>query len=435
MGNEVSVDPRLARQFAEDVVARLQQAGFQAFWAGGCVRDELLGRAPADYDVATNATPEQVRQLFGRRRTIPVGAAFGVITVLGPTGAGQVEVATFRQEEGYSDGRHPDRVRFSSPEQDALRRDFTINGLFYDPIHDKVIDYVGGRDDLAAGLIRAIGNPNERIGEDKLRMLRAVRFATTLSGEGRTFRIEPATLRAIRTHADEIDQVSAERIGMEMRKLLEHANRAVGLGLLRESGLWHKVLPEFAALKEPDRIKRWQQALTLCSRLGAARLSVALAALLWPLAENMSAPKIAAMVRAIRERWRLTNQEAAETAWILRNLPVFLQADKLRWSQVQPRLVSPYANHALGLAEAIAQETGARGPAYCREKQKLPPAVLDPLRLVTGDDLQSAGIPAGPLLGRLLREIRAAQLDGQLQTKTEAIAFAQRRWQELTAQA
>ncbi|MFN5709429.1 MAG: CCA tRNA nucleotidyltransferase, partial [Planctomycetota bacterium] len=167
------------REFAVQIVQRLQQAGFEAVWAGGCVRDMLLGLKPKDYDVATSALPEQIRDLFGHRQTLAIGASFGVITVLGPKSAGQVEVATFRQDAEYSDGRRPDSVHFSTAERDAQRRDFTINGMFYDPVQDVVLDFVEGRRDIDERVIRAIGNPEERIAEDKLRMLRAVRFAAT----------------------------------------------------------------------------------------------------------------------------------------------------------------------------------------------------------------------------------------------------------------
>lgn len=167
------------RQFAVEVVERLRTAGYEALWAGGCVRDQLLQRTPKDYDVATSAHPDQIRDVFGRRRTLPIGAAFGVITVLGPKSAGQIEVATFRQDATYSDGRHPDSVTFSTAEEDARRRDFTINGLFYDPLNEQVIDFVGGQQDIDRRVVRAIGDPYERIAEDKLRMLRAVRFSAT----------------------------------------------------------------------------------------------------------------------------------------------------------------------------------------------------------------------------------------------------------------
>ena len=183
-----------SRDFAIEVVKTLQAAEHEALWAGGCVRDQLLGRTPKDYDVATSASPEQVRDVFGKRRTLPIGASFGVITVLGPKGSGvdPIEVATFRRDGGYSDGRRPDAVEFTDAKEDALRRDFTINGMFFDPVESKVIDYVGGKEDLAARVVRAIGDPSERINEDKLRMLRAVRFASTFG-----FELESATLAAV----------------------------------------------------------------------------------------------------------------------------------------------------------------------------------------------------------------------------------------------
>src|SRR4249920_3694792 len=175
--------PDHQRAFALEIAQKLRAAGFESLWAGGCVRDELLGIPPKDYDVATNATPDQIRDLFGHRRTLPIGAAFGVVTVLGPRHAGQIDVATFRSDATYSDGRHPDSVKFTSAEQDAERRDFTINGLFYDPVGGEVVDYVGGQQDLAGRVIRAIGDARLRLAEDKLRMLRAVRFAAAFEFE------------------------------------------------------------------------------------------------------------------------------------------------------------------------------------------------------------------------------------------------------------
>src|SRR5438874_117504 len=215
------------REFATDVVRRLRAAGFQALWAGGCVRDRLLGREPHDYDVATDARPEQVQQVF--RRTAAFGASFGVVQVNGPF---PVEVATFRSDVSYSDGRHPDAVVFSSPEEDARRRDFTINGMFFDPIADQLIDYVGGERDLHDRVLRAIGDPAARFAEDKLRLLRAVRFATRFG-----LTLDPATADAVRAMADQIGVVSAGRIADELRKLLTNSRRADGMRLLDEVGL------------------------------------------------------------------------------------------------------------------------------------------------------------------------------------------------------
>jgi poly(A) polymerase len=231
-----------ARQFALQVVRRLREAGYEAYWAGGCVRDYLLGLTPHDYDVATSARPEEVQRLF--RRTVTVGASFGVVEVLGPRLDGEtisVQVATFRSEGPYSDGRHPDSVVFTNAVQDAQRRDFTINGLFYDPLTGQVLDYVGGKQDLQARILRAIGNPRERFQEDKLRILRAVRLAAQFN-----LTIEPETAEAIRAMADQITVVSAERIAEELRRLLTGAGRVRGLELLHELGLLSPIFPELA---------------------------------------------------------------------------------------------------------------------------------------------------------------------------------------------
>ena len=223
------------------VVRALRDAGHQALLAGGAVRDLLLGREPRDVDVATSARPEEVQQIFGDRCR-EVGKAFGVILV--PVGNGCIEVATFRRDLGYSDGRRPDAVAFSSPEEDARRRDFTINGLFYDPLDARLIDFVGGRDDLAHERIRAIGDPAARFAEDYLRMLRAVRFAATLA-----FDLDPATERSIRAAAERIKAISAERVQAELTRLLLEAPRAgAGLHLLRRTGLLAHLLPDIDAL-------------------------------------------------------------------------------------------------------------------------------------------------------------------------------------------
>ncbi|NDC64209.1 MAG: CCA tRNA nucleotidyltransferase, partial [Planctomycetia bacterium] len=216
-------DPETARSFAQAVVGRLRTSGHEAFWAGGCVRDELLGRIPADYDVATSARPDAVRAVFGRGRTLAVGAAFGVITVVGPRGAGHVEVTTFRTDAAYTDGRHPAGVTFSSAREDALRRDFTINGMFLDPATGEVHDYVGGRADLTAGIVRAIGVPAMRFGEDHLRMLRAVRFAAAFD-----FTLEGETRAAIERMAHLVSTVSPERIAAELRALVSRPGRRRG---------------------------------------------------------------------------------------------------------------------------------------------------------------------------------------------------------------
>jgi len=217
-------DPDAARDFAVDTVRRLTRAGYVALFAGGCVRDELLGQVPKDFDVATDARPEAVRAVFGPRRTLAIGAAFGVVERIGGPVTGHVQIATFRSDGTYSDGRRPDSVVFSSPREDALRRDFTINGMFLDPTTGEVLDFVGGRDDLAAGVIRAIGSPRDRIAEDKLRMLRAPRFAARYG-----FALDGATADAIREDPAGLGQVSPERIADEMRKMLAHPSRTAAV--------------------------------------------------------------------------------------------------------------------------------------------------------------------------------------------------------------
>jgi poly(A) polymerase len=281
------------REFATDVVRRLRAAGHQALWAGGCVRDMLLGREPDDFDVATDARPEQVQTLF--KRTVAVGVSFGVIQVLGPRPLA-VEVATFRSDGSYSDGRHPDTVVFSSPEEDARRRDFTVNGMFFDPIEEKYIDYVGGQDDLQAGVLRAIGDPVQRFSEDKLRLLRAVRFATRFQ-----LKLDPATAAAIRAMAGEITVVSAERIAEELRKLLTDPRRAEGMGLLAYVGLSAVLLPEVADVAKAVRV--------LESLPTDASFPLALAAILQDL-DSKAAGRTCL-------RLKLSNAERARIEWLV----------------------------------------------------------------------------------------------------------------------
>jgi tRNA nucleotidyltransferase/poly(A) polymerase len=398
-------DPERQRQFALDVVQQLRGANFDALWAGGCVRDQLLGIVPKDYDVATNATPDQIRELFGRRRTIPVGAAFGVVTVLGPRRAGQIEVATFRTDATYSDGRHPDYVTFTTAEDDARRRDFTINGLFFDPLVHEVIDYVGGQDDLAAGVVRAIGDPAARLAEDKLRMLRAVRFAATFG-----FRIEPITLAAIQSAASGINDVSAERIGMELSRMLLDPNRARGLELLGESQLLAEVLPEVAALG-------LEQLAATQRRLGAlqgATLATALAALLLRSDDTN-------VVATVGRRLRFTNKDIERAGWLLTNLPTIAASHETPWPRLQRVLVHPGAKELLALYEAVHGNDVAL--QRCRERLALPAAKLNPRPLLDGSDLIAHGLDPGPGFAVLLEKIRDAQLEGQVSTPAEALAL------------
>ena len=395
------------RAFALDVVAKLRAAGFEALWAGGCVRDQLLGLEPKDYDVATSATPDEIRNIFGRRRTLAIGASFGVITVLGPRRAGQIEVATFRSDAAYSDGRRPDSVTFTNAREDAARRDFTINGLFYDPVADEVVDYVGGRDDIAAKVICAIGDPRARLSEDRLRMLRAVRFAATFG-----FTIEPATLAAIQHTAAEVTTVSPERIGMEIRRMLVDRNRATALDFLRAAKLLEHVLPELAALAPAD----WQEARRVSAALDEPTLPLALAALL----VTTNGP-----AGTIGRRLRYTNKEIDRTAWLLANLDALRQAAAIPWPRLQRLLTHDGAGELLALHAAIAGPDDA-ALAFCRERFAWPAEQLNPPPLVDGADLIAHGLAPGPDFSRLLDIVRDAQIEGQINTRTEALALVDR---------
>ncbi|WP_347244012.1 CCA tRNA nucleotidyltransferase [Thermogutta sp.] len=411
------LDPKKQREFAVRVVKQLREAGFVAYWAGGCVRDQLLGRTPKDYDVVTNALPEQVRKIFGHRRTFAVGAAFGVITVNGPKGAGQIEVATFRSDLGYSDGRHPDRVVFSSPQEDALRRDFTINGLFYDPIEDRVIDYVGGVDDIQRRIIRAIGDPYQRFAEDKLRMLRAVRFVAELQ-----FSLDPHTAAAIRELVPQIRQVSPERILMELERLFVAPGRVEGLRLFRELGFLDVLLPEL----KPDTEERqsiWELNLRVLGALTDPDFPVAFAAVARKLVTPAELPPIC-------KRLRMSNQVTAKIIWLIEHENDLDCAHLRPWWEVQPILISPWVHDLLKLAETCAVQEGKNDLAsfhWCRERLQWPPEKLNPPFLIKGDDLHALGLPPGPIYRQILQEVRRAQLDGVIQSREAAIEWIQRK--------
>ena len=414
----ISSDPALARQFAVTVVERLRQAGHETYWAGGCVRDDLLGRTPADYDVATAARPDEVRQVFGHRRTLAVGAAFGVITVLGPKGAGQVEVATFRADAAYTDGRHPAGVTFCSAREDAQRRDFTINGLFLDPLSGAVHDFVGGRDDLAAGVVRAIGVPAMRFGEDHLRMLRAVRFAAFFG-----FALDDETRTAVERMAHLVTSVSPERIAAELRAMVSRAGRRRALELLDETGLAREVLPELAPGPGADAAgrARWQDAAAIVAALDEPDLPRALAIL--------AAGHDGGVVRQVGGRLRLSNHETKTAGWLWDAVATIggKSAAALRsrpWSSVQPWLAH---DQAAALADVLRARAAcghgeAAAAAWITAQVTRPRAELDPPPLVTGDDLLAAGVPPGKAVGVALARIRGLQLDGVIATRTEALA-------------
>jgi poly(A) polymerase len=429
------------REFALDVVRRLHQAGHQALWAGGCVRDELLGLTPKDYDVATDARPNEVKTLF--RRHVTVGESFGVVKVLGPRQASgevlQAEVATFRTDCGYTDGRRPDEVEFSSPREDALRRDFTINGMFFDPLKQELIDYVGGQDDLRVRILRAIGDPALRFQEDKLRMLRAVRIATRFELE-----IDPATAAAIRAMAPEIRVVSVERIATELRELLVHPQRVRGLNLLLELGLVGPIVPELLPMKglpqgsphEPTG-DLWDHVMAVMDLLGPdPSFTLTMAALLHDVGKPRTVGRTpdrytfhshehvgARMANDLGRRLKLANSERERIAWLVEKHQYLADARRLRPSKLKTILIHPGIQELLALhrADALASGRSADHVEYCEQLlREWTEADLTPPPFITGDDLKARGQQPGPLFKKLLDAVREAQLDGTIGSVDEA---------------
>ncbi len=408
-------DPESLRRFATDVALRLRTAGFEALFAGGCVRDRLLDRDPKDYDVATSAKPDEVEGLFRKSGTftVPVGAAFGVICVVDPKTKMQVEVATFRSDGAYLDGRRPVNVTFSTPQEDAQRRDFTINGLFLDPETKEVIDYVDGQKDLEAGIVRAIGNPQARFTEDKLRLLRAVRFTATLG-----FKLEEKTRSAIGQMPEALRMVSAERITGELEKMLLDASRAQGLQLLDEVGLLPMLFPESMPLPGRDALA---EVLSLESHLSAPSFLLALAPLLAAVTDARGA-------RDLAKKWRLSSRQARRIAWLVENYRALHAAPTQRWPQLQRILIHEGRDELVSLlaAQTACQQTGAADLAFCRERIAWPAEKLNPPPLLTGDALIEAGLSPGKKFAKLLEEVRNAQLEGRVTTREEAMHYVKR---------
>ncbi|HOC55220.1 MAG TPA: CCA tRNA nucleotidyltransferase [Verrucomicrobiota bacterium] len=434
----------LPRTAALDIVRRLQKAGFPAFWVGGCVRDFLLGRDPGDYDIATAALPEQVERLF--KRTIAVGRKFGVMVVV-EKGC-QFQLATFRAEADYQDGRHPGRVAFGDARADALRRDFTVNGLFYDPVRRQLHDWVGGEADLRAKVVRTIGSPDERFAEDHLRLLRAVRFAAQLD-----FTIEAGTFAALQANAPRLKGISAERIREELVKLFQPPHASRGLELLRQSGLLEQVLPEIAAtvacLQSPDFHP--EGAVFDHLRLMLQHLpphpdpALPWAVLLHDVAKPLTAstdPKTgsihfygheklgAEMAGAILERLRFPRKQIEAVVKATRYHMQFKDVRQMRKSTLRRLLLRP--TFPLELALHRLDCLGSHGlldvydflVAQAGELEQKP-QIRPPL--LTGHDLIALGMQPGPALGALLAEIREMQLQDELTTKAAARKWAKTR--------
>jgi len=416
-----SSDPQIA--FAIRVVKELRNAGWEACWAGGCVRDLLRGFAPGDYDVATNATPDQVRTLFGRKRTLAVGESFGVIIVLPPEGLSPIEVATFRTEGTYGDGRRPDSVAFSTAKEDAQRRDFTINGMFFDPIELRVLDYVGGQADLAAGIVRAIGDPHARMREDKLRLLRAVRFAAVLG-----FELDPVTADAVTEMAPQLSVVSVERIAQELRKMLKHQNRRRAVELCRATGLLEVVLPGWAA-----REANAAHTLSELDQLEQPSFRLALAVLLQsvpnPALTHRKGTLDPDSVRGHCRRLKLSNDEIDSCLWLHAQQHELDRVTRMSGADLKRLLAHPLSGELLKWYRAQAALRESKGKAYgvlCERKSGWTPADIDPPPLVTGDDLLNMGLKPGPQLKELLEAARTAQLNGEVRTADESRTLVQR---------
>ncbi|MFZ3245517.1 MAG: CCA tRNA nucleotidyltransferase [Candidatus Acidiferrales bacterium] len=431
-----------AREHAERICARLRDAGYQALFNGGCVRDIILGREPSDYDVCTDARPERVQQLFPA--SIPVGAQFGVVIVV--EDGVQVEVATFRSDIGSADGRHPVRVEFStSAEEDVRRRDFTINGLLMDPWDGKILDFVGGQADIKARLVRAIGEPERRFEEDKLRMLRAVRFAARLD-----YSIEPRTFAAIRKLASQIDQVSKERVRDELSKMLTEGSARRAFELLDETGLLREVLPEVARMKgiqQPAQFHPegdvWTHTLLMIEKLPAgAPRTLAWGVLLHDVGKppTFKAPAgpndrirfddhVEIGVRIAEEicrRLRFSNEDAEQIASLVANHMRFKDVPNMRDSTRKRFARLPHFDQHLELHRLDCLSSHGSLSSYDFVRGFLaetPPEAVHPARLLTGEDLKNMGFQPGPQFKEILSAVEDAQLEGKIASREEALDF------------
>ena len=444
-----------ARQFATSIVESLRRQGFQAYLVGGCVRDLLLGRDPKDYDISTDATPQQVIRIFPE--TYAVGAQFGVVLVPVPETdlasdslEKAIEVATFRADIGHSDGRHPDEVRFSrDPREDVARRDFTINGMLLDPLSGpapgELIDFVGGRDDLRAGIIRTIGDPELRFAEDKLRMLRAIRFAARFQ-----YAIDPATLAAIGKLAEQIRVVSRERVRDELTRMLTEGHARRALLLLDESGLLQQVLPEISAMKGVEQPPEFHpegdvfvHTLLLFENLPQpCPMTLAWGALLHDVGKPTTfrvgpdrirfddhvevGVKIAA---EICRRLRFSNDETEQILALVANHMRFGHVGRMKESTLKKFMRMPrFEEHlALHRADCLASHRNLSTYDFLREKEtEMPAETMRPRPLVTGDDLIAQGHRPGPKFREILNAIEDAQLEGRLPSRDAALEFVRR---------
>jgi poly(A) polymerase len=427
---------------ARDIVDQLQRAGYTAYLAGGCVRDHLLGVEAKDYDVATSARPEEVQRLFPRVTDL-TGKSFGVLRVM--VDEEFFEVATFREDGPYRDGRHPEGVRFATAEEDAQRRDFTINGLFFDPVAERLIDYVGGEADLRAGIVRAIGNPADRFAEDHLRLLRAIRFATRL-----TFQIEPKTWEAIRAAASMIRTVSAERIRDELNKILIAMKPERGLDLLDKSGLLAEVLPDIAALhgvEQPPQFHPegdvYEHVRLMFSKIEEPNLDLALGVLFHDVGKKPTA-KVdengrirfnehesvgAVMAEKIMTGLRYDNKSIQTVREMVQHHMQFKDVPHMRPSTLKRMMVRPTFPLELELhrIDCASSHGDLRHYDFLKHQlETMSAEEIDPPSLISGRDLLAMGLTPGKMVGRILEAVRIAQLEGSVQTRAEALDMARK---------
>jgi poly(A) polymerase len=422
------------REVATAIVRRLRSEGFQAYLVGGCVRDLVMGRTPKDYDVTTDATPDQVRKLYPD--ALPVGAQFGVVIV--PGEVGNVEVATFRSDGIYADGRHPREVRYTrTPQEDVRRRDFTINGLLYDPLSGQVLDFVGGQADIRARRLRTIGDPGERFNEDRLRMLRAVRFSARLG-----FKLEPAVLAAIRQLAAQIHTVSAERVRDEIVKILTEGEARRGLELLDEAGLLAEVLPEIKRLQGVEQPREfhpegdvWIHTLLMLEGMHDPTPTLALGVLLHDVGKpptftvrerirfDNHVEVGAKMAERICGRLRLSARETERVVELVRHHLRFKDFPSMRRStQLRFLRLEGFREHLeLHRLDCLASHGNLTNYELARRMlEETPKEDIKPAPLLRGDDLIARGYRPGPLFKRILQTVEDAQLEGRIHTASEA---------------
>ena len=428
-------------QIATQIVQTLHQNGFEAYFAGGCVRDQLRGVVPRDFDIATSARPEQVRQLFPR--TVPVGVQFGVILVV--EDGNHFEVATFRTEGGYQDGRHPTRVEFSGVKEDALRRDFTVNGLYYDIKTKKVLDFVNGEADLKKKILRTIGNPDQRFLEDHLRLLRAVRFAVQLG-----FEIAPETVVSIRKHAPKIGKVSAERIRDEFSKILTSSEPAWGVRKLDELGLLKEFLPEAEKMKGVEQPMEYHpegdvfiHTMLLLDGLKNAPLELAMGSLLHDIAKPDTFERAVDRIRfhghdtlgaekseVICRRLAFSNEQTHLIRELVAHHLRFKDAFQMKTSTLKRFFsLDRFDLHMeLHRLDCLASHKNLDAHEFCKKKleefSKEPPP---PSRVIGGGDLIQMGFKPGPEFTEILREVEDGVLEGTIRNKEEAIEFVKKR--------